>query len=473
MTEPYRLLPPAPLTSLKDVPLAGKALAKAKELGPEGVINMLKEANLRGRGGAGFPTHIKWNSLRNEACKTKFLVCNAAEGEPGTFKDRTLIRYNPYILLEGVAIGAYTTGATAAFIGMKKTFQREFDRLTAAKEEMMAAGLLGDIPIHLAFGPDEYLLGEERGLIQAIETGGGFPYPRVNPPYMHGMFTQGDLFSAETANNNPTIVNNAETFSHACNILRLGPDAFKSVGTKDTPGTGIFTVVGDVKRPGVYELPMGTPFRTLIEEHAGGMLEGRKFKMMLSGVSSGAFLPQKMDTPMDFSSMRAAGSGFGSGGYIIYDDTADALDLAAMYSKFLANESCGQCPSCKYETGNITTHLEKLSFGYGSTEDLYAIDQAIELVATNNRCFLPIAERVLIRSLYVNFVDEFVAAVKGPRPQSRREYGLPKLKDYDPATHTFTFDPKFPYKRPDATYNTEEQGPYRYFKKAGKVPAKV
>ncbi|MBO9539502.1 SLBB domain-containing protein [bacterium] len=457
--KPYHLVPEKPYLSLADWPEAGKGLAHAKELGPEGTIALVKSANLRGRGGAGFPAALKWGNIRADKCPVKYMVCNAAEGEPGTFKDRNLIRFNPYIILEGVAIAAYALGAKEAFICMKVTFEREFKRLGDALEEMWNAGLLGDIPISIARGRDEYLLGEERGLLEAIE--GNFPFPRVSPPYMLGLFTSQGMFSVETEGANPTCVNNVETLAHTANILAGGKEWFQSVGTEATPGTGTFSIMGDVERPGIYELPIGTSFRTLLEDYAKGMKGGKKFKMMLSGVSAGVLTADKLDVAMDFAPMKAADSSLGSGGYIIYDETANAVDVAYAYSRFLANESCGQCPSCKVGTADITIALERLSFGIGTVEDLEAIEKGLGGVATGNRCFLPVAEKALIRSIVSNFPEDFELCLKGPRPD-RRDFPVAKLKDYDPETCTFTYDPKYYLKRPDGRYNEPDEGMFRF-----------
>lgn len=463
---PYHLVPDRMFTSLADWPEGGKGLAKASELGPDGTISLVRSANLRGRGGAGFPAAIKWGNIRADKCAIKYTVCNAAEGEPGTYKDRWLIRHNPYIVLEGVAIAAYALGATEAYICMKVIFEREFKRLNDARDEMVAAGLLGDIPIHVVLGADEYLLGEERGLLEAIE--GNFPFPRVSPPYMQGLFTSQGMFSVETESNNPACVNNVETLSHACNILRGGVEWFKSVGTDATPGTGIFSMMGDIERPGIYELPIGTTFRHLLEACAGGMKDGNKFKMMLSGVSSGVLTIDKLDTVLDFATMKAADSGLGSGGYIIFDETTNAVDVAYAYSKFLSNESCGQCPSCKMGTAEITIALERLSYGVGTFTDFETIEKGLAGVATGNRCFLPVAEKALMRSIFQNFPEDFQAALK-PR-SDRKDIPVAKIKDFDIETRRFVYDAKYPYKRPDGRYNSPAEGPYRY---AVKVPLTV
>lgn len=460
---PYSLLPDRVFTSLADWPDAGKALARAREHGPEWTIAQVKAAGLRGRGGAGFPTAIKWGNIRADQCAVKYMVCNSAEGEPGTYKDRNLLRRNPYIILEGLAIGAYALGAKEAWVCMKVSFEYEYQHLSAALTEMQAAGLLGDIPIHIARGADEYLLGEERGLLEAIE--GNFPFPRVSPPYIHGLFTAQGMFSAETDGNNPACVNNQETLCHVFNIILHGPEYFRSVGSEQTPGTGMFTLLGDVENPGIFELPIGTSFKVLLEQHGRGIKGGRRFKFMMSGVSSGVMIEKDLDTPMDFHTMRAIDSSLGSGGYIVFGEDTSALDVAYAYSRFLANESCGQCQSCKTGTGRITEHLENLAYGVGTQEDLEAIETDLGLVATGNRCFLPVAEKALIRSLFSNFPEDFFAGLK---PRVPAEIPVAKIKGFDAEKKEFLFDPRYPWKRPDGGYNTQAQGKYFYSTRASR-----
>jgi NADH-quinone oxidoreductase subunit F len=216
----------------------GRGLAAARALEPEQVIELVRRAGLRGRGGAGFPTGIKWRTVREDPCPTKYVVCNAAEGEPGTFKDRWLIRANPYLVVEGLGIAAYAVGAERAFFGIKAGYGPEVDRLTAAMEEMAARDLVGPVPVELIQGPDEYLFGEEKALLEVIE--GNEPLPRIVPPWMEGLFRR-------PGSPNPTLVNNVETLANVPLILERGPEWFRSFGTEDSPGTMLFTLSGDVR----------------------------------------------------------------------------------------------------------------------------------------------------------------------------------------------------------------------------------
>jgi NADH-quinone oxidoreductase subunit F len=252
------ILSDEPVASVEDY-LArggGRGIAAARELAPEDVIERVRRSGLRGRGGAGFPTGIKWSTVREDPCPTKFVVCNAAEGEPGTFKDRWLLRRNPYLVVEGLGIAAYAIGAERAFIGIKGGFEREVARLTTAMEEMAARDLIGPAPIELVRGPDEYLFGEEKALLEVIE--GNDPLPRVVPPWMEGLFRRPD-------SPNPTAANNVETLANVPWIVDRGPEWFRSFGTQDSPGTMLFTLSGDVRFPGVYELPLGLTLGDLIE----------------------------------------------------------------------------------------------------------------------------------------------------------------------------------------------------------------
>ena len=262
----------------------GIGLDRAQELGQGGTLQELSLSGLRGRGGAGFPTARKWRSIGQARPETgdRYVVVNAAEGEPGTFKDRALIRANPYQLIEGAAIAAVTVGAAKAFIGLKRTFRTEIDRLERALTEMEAAGLTAGVEFELVAGPDHYLLGEETGLLQVIE--GEEPLPRWAPPYLQGLFATGPQAGWSSAPKkdaeppdkaNPTLVNNVETLSSVPQILALGPEWYRSMGTEESPGPIVCTVVGDVVRPTVVEVEMGTPLIELIDGHAGGLDEDR------------------------------------------------------------------------------------------------------------------------------------------------------------------------------------------------------
>ncbi|MDO8674614.1 MAG: NADH-ubiquinone oxidoreductase-F iron-sulfur binding region domain-containing protein [Candidatus Omnitrophota bacterium] len=416
----------------------GKAYARALSMSPLDVIGEIKKANLRGRGGAGFPTAIKWAGVRNEPCPTKYVVCNFSEGEPGTYKDRYLILKNPYHLFEGIAIAIYAIGAKEAYIGIKKKYKPQVHRLFAARLEMEEAGMLpkGLIKIHL--GPDEYLFGEEKGLLESID--GRYPMPRNIPPYIQGINFQPDSL-------NPTCVNNVESFCQAVYIFKKGADDFKSVGSQDTPGTVICTVCGDIKRPGIYEVPAGTvTLKQLLYDIAGGPSGRFSLKAAFSGVASGVVTPERFGTPLDFGSLKKAGGGLGSAGFIVYDQSACMVQAALKFSNFLAKSSCGQCVPCNQGTAQITEYLKKVEFGHGSKDDLEAIFEISGRCTNQNRCFLPTQESLLIPSIINAFPSEFKAHIEGNRDPHERDLILPKLHEYDEDTRAFTYDDpvKFP-----------------------------
>lgn len=419
----------------------GEGLAAALKLAPDQVIEEVRRSGLRGRGGAGFPTGTKWRTVREDEHPRKFLAVNGAEGEPGTFKDRWLMRLNPYAVLEGTAIAAYAAGAERAFIGVKAGFEAEIDRLGRAMGEMEEAGILGPTPIQVVPGPDEYLFGEEKALLEVIE--GDPPLPRIVPPYMEGLFRS-------PGEPNPTVVNNVETLANVPFILREGADAFRSVGTEGSPGTMIFTISGDVRRPGVYELPLGRSTYDLVFGVAGGPAEGRKVKAVFPGASSTVLSLEQIDTPLDFDAMREVGSGLGSAGFVVYDDSTCIVRATLTYSRFLYIESCGQCPACKHGTGQITDLLERIDRGEGSEEDLETILARALTVTDAQRCALPTGETLIVQSAVQQFWEEFAAHL-GRACESDREIPVPKYVDYDPATG-FTLDERYALKQPDWTY---------------------
>ncbi|MDQ3352588.1 MAG: SLBB domain-containing protein, partial [Actinomycetota bacterium] len=269
----------------------GAAYAQAVRQGPDATIEQITRSGLRGRGGGGFPTGVKWAGIRDAGEGLRFAVCNAAEGEPGTFKDRTLLRHDPYQVLEGLAIAAYAVGAEAAYIATKASYTIEVERLATAIDEMRSAGAFVDVPVELVLGPDEYLFGEEKALLEVIE--GHEPLPRLLPPYQHGLFATDiqtgwesvEIAPGSIAGANPTLVNNVETLAHVTHVTRHGADRFRSRGTAGSPGTIVATVVGDVVRPLVVEVDLGTPLSVLIEL-AGGARTGRTLRACCSGVAN-------------------------------------------------------------------------------------------------------------------------------------------------------------------------------------------
>jgi NADH:ubiquinone oxidoreductase subunit F (NADH-binding) len=447
-TEQQILTAGDPVQSLEDYRKRGglEAIDRAAAMDPEEVIAAIRRANLRGRGGAGFPTARKWQGVRDSRSRRKFAVCNAAEGEPGTFKDRWLLRHNPYQTLEGLAIAARVVGAERAFICMKRNFEQEVARVHSALHELRAETDWADA-IELIEGPDEYLFGEEKAMLEVIE--GGLPLPRVFPPYLHGLFASAYAGPSDQENN-PTLVNNVETLAHATHIVRNGPDWFRSLGTEDTPGTMVFTVSGDVRAPAVRELPLGLTLRQLIDEVGGGVGEGRSVKAVFPGVANAVITPDLLETPLGFDSMRRAGSALGSAGFVVYDDTACMAQVAWIYSRFLYVESCDQCAPCKLGSGEITDRLEHLLEGKAEDRHLEEVAEMTTWVTNGQRCYLPTSGSLVISSLIELYSDDFIAHLRGGC-KLRHDITLPKFVDYVEG-EGFTYDLRQAKKQPDWTY---------------------
>jgi NADH:ubiquinone oxidoreductase subunit F (NADH-binding) len=395
------VLPDEPLLTLSEYREAGggAGLAAAMRLEPSHVADEVDRSGLRGRGGAGFPTGRKWSSVLEAAAGTPVhLVCNAAEGEPGTFKDRALLARNPYQVLEGLLIAAYALQAESVVIATKRRYEREVARVAAARAEMVEAGWTGADRVTVVLGPDEYLFGEETALLEVVE--GKLPMPRILPPYMYGLH-------ATMQSPNPTVVNNVETLAHVTDILAKGAEEFRTRGTQEAPGTMVFTVVGDVTTPGVFELPLGTPLRTLLHDIAGA----EQIKAVYSGVSNAVITPDILDLPMDFDSFAEAGTGLGSGGFVVYDSSRCIVDVVAALSRFLATESCAQCPPCKLHGVEIWERLEGLCREGSTAADLEEIRRRCGVVTDGNRCYLPVGHALVVRSALDVFGEEFAAAV--------------------------------------------------------------
>jgi NADH:ubiquinone oxidoreductase subunit F (NADH-binding) len=439
----YRVLPPAPIPSLDDHVAAGggDGLATAVQLAPDDVIDVVTAAGLRGRGGAGFPTGTKWRSVADAAGEAGrcHIVCNAAEGEPATAKDRALLARNPFAVIEGLAIGIHAIGADGAYIGVKRRFTHEVERLIGARDAAVEAGWPGADHIRIVPGPDEYLFGEESAMLEVIE--GKLPLPRILPPYQTGLFATMD-------EPNPTAVNNVETLAHVARILRDGADWFREVGTTESPGTMVFTVVGDVAHPGVYELPLGTPARELIVDLAGA----DDVLAIYAGTSNSVVTPDVLDLPLDFDSFAEAGTGLGSGGFAVYDTSRDIVQVCAALAHFLAIESCGQCLACKLGTAEISDRLDALVRGDGTATDIAEIRRRTETVTDQNRCYLPVGAALLVRSTLDAFADAFDAHV-GRATGPDVWVPVPKLAAIDTATGTVTFDPTYHRKRADWSYD--------------------
>jgi NADH-quinone oxidoreductase subunit F len=460
------LLADPPVTDLADHEARGglAGLRRAYELGPGATIQEVILSGLRGRGGGGFPTGRKWQSVRDAVdvdeedggADRAFVVCNGAEGEPATFKDRAIMRANPFTVVEGVAIAALAVGAERAFIGVKERFAPEAGRLAAAIDQFAAAGLLDDTPVQVVLGPDHYLFGEETGLLQVIE--GEAPMPRNVPPYIHGLFATVPAAGWSAAPSgvvtdfsasNPTVVNNVETLATVAQVLARGPEWHRSLGTERSPGFVVATVVGDVVRPGVGEVELGTPLREVIEHVGGGLPAGRTVKAVLPGVANPVITGDQLDAPCSYEGLEAVGSGMGAAGFLVLDDTTSMLEVARVVSRFLAVESCGQCPACKLGCAAVTDGLDLLDSGEAVPEDVETIAYRLRTCTDGNRCYLPVQEQRVVGSIVTAFADEVNLALDGT-PLPSRGFVLPKLVDL--AGGTASYDERQALKRPDWTY---------------------
>ncbi len=373
----HRVLPPTVFATLDEYVKAGggRGLEVAREVEPAALIDEVEAAGLRGRGGAGFPTGVKWRTVaanRSDVDPTTVVV-NAAEGEPGTFKDRTLLRMNPYEVIEGAVIAARAVGATSVIVATKARFATEVTRLRAAIAEMQAAGWL-DVPVQVFEGPEEYLYGEETALLESLD--GRPPFPRIAPPFRRGvdevvespsdLGTDSGLSAhVEMAGAGPgdpaapTLVDNVETLANVPKIIARGKDWFRTEGTDESPGTIVATVTGGVAHAGVGEVLLGTPLREVIELVGGGPGPEREIKAVLTGVSNTVLTGDQLDTPLSYEAFRAAGSWLGSASFIVLDDESDMVAVAAGVSRFLAVESCGQCEPCKLDGLELADKLER------------------------------------------------------------------------------------------------------------------
>jgi NADH-quinone oxidoreductase subunit F len=462
---PVRVMPPfllgAHVATLDDylaTDTGGQGLVAAETIGAAATIDVIDEAGLRGRGGGGFPTAKKWKGIASQTDTRRYVVCNGAEGEPGTFKDRALMRSNPYQLIEGLFIAAYAVGASEIYICVKGSYAEEIARVTRAVQEFQEAGIWPERAINIVAGPDEYLFGEEKAMLEVIE--GKPPLPRWFPPYEQGLFAKSPELGWESTpvgpdarrdDPHPTLVNNVETLSNVPHILHRGAAWFRSMGTAGSPGTIVTTVVGDVVAPDVGEVELGTPLRSVIDSVGSGLLPGRRLKAVFSGVANAVVTAGDLDVPVTYEGLIGIGSGMGSAGFIVYDDTACMVDTAYRFSRFLYVESCGQCPPCKLGSGEITRALERIETGIGTDDDLGTIGAWLPRVTDGSRCYLATEERTVVSSILRAFPEEFAQHIEQhacPRP---RQTPMPKLLEL--LGGRATYDESFWQKRPDWTYD--------------------
>jgi NADH-quinone oxidoreductase subunit F len=449
------LLPAQAIRTIDDFFAAGggEGLARARRLGSSGTIEQVIDSGLRGRGGGGFPTGAKWASVRASGGR-HYVAANGAEGEPATFKDRMLMRRDPYRVIEGAAIAAFAVGAPEVYVATKASFLPEVAALRRATVELSEAGVLGDLSVALVEGPDEYLFGEEKALLEVIE--GREPLPRLLPPWQHGLFATAPSggWEAETVSSrgdsNPTVVNNVETLATVAHVLAKGADWFRTMGTPQSPGTIIATVVGAVQHPGVYEVELGTPFADLLAE-CGGPPPGRTWRAAFSGISNAVLPAIDFDVPLTYEDLAARGSGLGAAGFVLYDDMADMLSVARELSRFLAIESCGQCPSCKEGCMQITDRLLTIEAGRGSDADLGELEGWLRQVTDANRCYLGTQEQVVVSSILRTFPEDVAARLEGSGPPLR-EVLVPLIKNITD-DGVVVYDERHTHKRPDWSYD--------------------
>jgi NADH-quinone oxidoreductase subunit F len=405
-----RVLPPRPVPSLDDHLRTGggRGLDAARRLGPAGVVDEVEASGLRGRGGAGFPTGVKWRTVAGLVSSDlpTTVVVNAAEGEPGTFKDRTLLRTNPYAVLEGALIAALAVDADRIVVATKATFTTERARLDAAIEELRAAGWLDDVAIGVVAGPSEYLYGEETALLEVLD--GRPPFPRVAPPFRHGVDEAGpdpgqpagtEMVDPAPGGVPPTLVNNVETLANVPALLAEGADWFRQLGTAASPGTVLCTISGATRRHQVAEVEMGTTLAEAIELIGGGPRTGRTLVGAMSGVANPVLPAGLFATPLTYEDVQASGSGLGAAGFIVFDDETDLAAVAAGVSRFLAVESCGQCTPCKQDGLAIADALGRIVRNEGSDYDLGGVAQRITTVADGARCFLATQHQQVVDSI--------------------------------------------------------------------------
>ena len=402
---------------LKDYEARGGYAALRKILGVDGgdgltqdqVIATVKESGLRGRGGAGFPTGLKWSFMPRQFPGQKHLVCNSDEGEPGTCKDRDILMFNPHIVIEGMIIGAYAMGISLGYNYIHGEIFQVYERFEAALEEARAAGYLGNnilgsgfsFQLHAHHGFGAYICGEETALLESLEGKKG--QPRFKPPFPASFGLYGK----------PTTINNTETFAAVPWIIRNGGQAYLECGKPNNGGTKIFSVSGDVERPGNYEIPLGTPFSTLLEL-AGGIRKGRQLKAVIPGGSSSPVLPAEiiMSCTMDYDSIAKAGSMLGSGAVIVMDDSRDMVESLLRLSYFYQHESCGQCTPCREGTGWLWRVVNRIQHGQGRPEDIDLLDNVAFNIMGRTICALGDAAAMPVRAMIKHFRHEFEAKIQ-------------------------------------------------------------
>jgi NADH-quinone oxidoreductase subunit F len=380
-----------------------------EKIPPEQIVDALKVSALRGRGGAGFPTGLKWSFIRRDLPGQKYVLCNADEGEPGTCKDREILLMNPHQLIEGMVIGGYAMGASVGYNYIRGEFWEPYERFEAALNEARRAGLIGkdilgsgiDFELFSHLGAGAYICGEETALMESLEGKKGMP--RFKPPFpaVRGLYGK------------PTTINNVETYASVPVILEKGSEWFLKLGKPNNGGCKIFSVTGHVNKPGNYEVPLGTPFKDLLEM-AGGVRNGNKLKAVIPGGSSMPVLPADvmMSLDMDFDSIQKAGSGLGSGAVIVMDETVCMVKMLERISHFYMEESCGQCTPCREGTGWVYRLVHRIEHGEGTLSDLENLRRVAKNIEGRTICAFGEAAAWPVGGMLKHFYDEFVYHVE-------------------------------------------------------------
>ena len=390
-----------------------RALGKVlTEMTPEQVIDTVKRSGLRGRGGAGFPTGVKWEFARKNDADQKYVCCNADEGDPGAFMDRSVLEGDPHAVLEAMAIAGYAIGSNQGYIYVRAEYPIAIKRLAIAIRQARDYGMLGknifnsgfDFDIGLRLGAGAFVCGEETALMTSIEGKRGEPRPRPPFPAVKGLFGK------------PTILNNVETYANVAQIILHGPEWFNSIGTEKSKGTKVFALGGKITHTGLVEIPMGTTLREIVEEIGGGVPNGKRFKAAQSGGPSGGCIPASLiDTPIDYDRLLQIGSMMGSGGLIIMDEDTCMVDIAKFFLEFTVDESCGKCTPCRVGTRRLLEILTKITEGRGEMEDLDRLESLCYYIKENALCGLGQTAPNPVLSTLRYFRDEYIAHVKSKR----------------------------------------------------------
>ena len=387
----------------------GKVLT---EMTPQDVIDEISRSGLRGRGGAGFPTGRKWQFAKNSPGKKKYVCCNADEGDPGAFMDRSILEGDPHVVLESMAIAGYAIGASQGYIYVRAEYPIAVKRLQIAIDQAHEYGLLGNdifgtgfnFDISLRLGAGAFVCGEETALMTSIEGKRGEPRPRPPFPAVKGLFEK------------PTILNNVETWANITQIILNGADWFKSIGTERSSGTKVFALGGKIKHTGLVEVPMGTTLREIVEEIGGGVPNGHTFKAAQTGGPSGGCIPaSEMDVKIDYDNLLAIGAMMGSGGMIIMDDTTCMVDIAKFFLEFTVDESCGKCTPCRVGTRRLLEILNKITSGNGTLEDIDRLEELCYYIKENSLCGLGQTAPNPVLSTLKYYRDEYIAHVTEKR----------------------------------------------------------